>query len=141
MNRNKQQARHNLPVFLYYSFKTMPFLVGGLSIYLGYRLFVLGVTGQASLSVDAKTIKGQLLNAAPGLFFAVGGITTVIIASLKGMRMVLQSGDSPSSFCIQDEEVSANSHKSLRQPKKHPDTTPRLSSISYFNQPPPDTPK
>jgi hypothetical protein len=59
-------------------------IISGIAIYLGYKLFVLGVTGQASLSVDTKSISGQLLNAAPGLFFAVGGIIALITSVWKG---------------------------------------------------------
>jgi hypothetical protein len=45
---------------------------------------VIGVTGHASLSLESGTVSGQLLNAAPGLFFAVGGIVTIIVAIWKG---------------------------------------------------------
>lgn len=75
---------------LYYTFKILPILAGALSIYLGYRLFILGVTGQASLSVDAHSVKGQLLNAAPGLFFAVGGIVAIIVSIWKGVQIRFQ---------------------------------------------------
>lgn len=61
-------------VVLWYIFKTLGVVVGGIAIYLGYRLFILGVTGKASLKVQASSVGGQLLNAAPGLFFAVGGL-------------------------------------------------------------------
>jgi hypothetical protein len=67
----------------YYIFKILPVLVGGGSIYLGYKLFILGVTGQASLSLETGKVSGQLLNAAPGLFFAIGGIAIVIAAIWK----------------------------------------------------------
>jgi hypothetical protein len=56
------------------------------AIYLGYRLFILGVTGQASLSVESKTVSAQLINAAPGLFFAIGGLTTLGIKYLQRCR-------------------------------------------------------
>jgi len=77
----------NLMLSLYYTFKTLPLLVSALSMYLGYRLFILGVTGQASLSVESKTVKGQLLNAAPGLFFAVGGVIAMIVVVWKGVSI------------------------------------------------------
>jgi hypothetical protein len=73
---------------LYFFFKVLPVLVGAGSIYLGYRLFILGVTGQASLSVQSATVSGQLLNAAPGLFFAIGGIAIVLLAIWKGVDIV-----------------------------------------------------
>ena len=73
---------------LYFFFKVLPVLVGAGSIYLGYRLFILGVTGQASLSLQSATVSGQLLNAAPGLFFAIGGIAIVLVAIWKGVEIV-----------------------------------------------------
>ena len=72
---------------LYYSFKVIPMLIGGMSVYLGYRLFILGVTGQASLSISNKNVSGQLLNAAPGLFFALAGIAANIAAVWKGVNI------------------------------------------------------
>lgn len=75
---------------LYYAFKILPILAGAMSIYLGYRLFILGVTGQASLSVDVHSVKGQLLNAAPGAFFAVGGVAAIIVAVWKGVQIRFQ---------------------------------------------------
>jgi hypothetical protein len=80
---------------LYYTFKIIPLLLAGGAIYLGYRLFILGVTGQASLSVNSKGISGQLLNAAPGLFFAVGGVITIIITVWKGVRISFQPSPEP----------------------------------------------
>ena len=71
---------------LYFLFKMLPLFVGAFSIYLGYRLFVLGVTGQASLVVNSTTVSGQLVNAAPGLFFAIGGFATVIATIMKGVQ-------------------------------------------------------
>ena len=49
-------------------------IVGTLIIILGYLLFIKGVTGEASISINSKSISGQLLNAAPGLFFAISGV-------------------------------------------------------------------
>jgi hypothetical protein len=49
------------------------------------RLFILGVSGEASLMVDSKTVKAQLINASPGLFFMIGGVIIIILAShLRG---------------------------------------------------------
>jgi hypothetical protein len=74
----------NLAFALYYVFKISPMVISGMAVYLGYRLFVLGVTGQASLSIESDTVSGQLLNAAPGLFFALGGIVTAMMMIVKG---------------------------------------------------------
>ena len=76
-----------LAIFLYFTFKILAIAVSGLSIWLGYKLFVLGVSGEASLSVDAKDMSGQLLNAAPGLFFAIGGIFALIVIVWKGVEV------------------------------------------------------
>lgn len=90
---------YNLVLILYYIFKIIPVLVAGLSIYLGYRLFIFGVTGQASLSVNSKTVEGQLINAAPGLFFAVGGIIANIVAVWKGVQIRFANTGLPEVIC------------------------------------------
>ena len=77
---------------LYFVFKILPVFVSGISIYLGYRLFLLGITGQASIVVHAKDVGGQLVNAAPGLFFAVGGMAALIIIVWKGVEIRLADG-------------------------------------------------
>lgn len=81
------QGNSNLVVTLYFFMKMLPMLISGMCIYLGYHLFVLGVTGQASLSVESETLKGQLINAAPGLFFAVGGIASLMTSIIKGVKI------------------------------------------------------
>ena len=80
----------SLALVLYYAFKVIPMLIGAMAIFLGYRLFILGVTGQASLSVQSKTVSGQLLNAAPGLFFALGGILANVVSVWKGAQVHFQ---------------------------------------------------
>ena len=77
----------NLVYSLYFMFKLLPVVVSGISIYLGYMLFILGVTGKASLSIESNTVSGQLINAAPGLFFAIGGIVALIIIVWKGVKI------------------------------------------------------
>jgi len=69
-----------------------------MSIYLGYDLFIKGVTGEASLVVDAKDLKGQLTNAAPGLFFAIGGISSLIVSVWKGVAVNLPHYENDSDF-------------------------------------------
>jgi len=94
--RNVRHDKDNsLALVLYYLFKVLPMLIGGMCIYLGYRLFILGVSGQASLSINSKSISGQLLNAAPGLFFAVGGIVTNVAAVWKGVQVSFQKRGLP----------------------------------------------
>lgn len=77
----------NLFIVLYFFTKALPSIISGFSIYLGFKLFILGVTGQASINVEAKTISGQLLNAAPGLFFAIGGIVALVFTVWKGVSV------------------------------------------------------
>ena len=82
---NKIPPKSNGILAMYFAFKALPALGGILSVCLGYRLFILGVTGQASLSVNSTTVQEQLLNAAPGLFFALGGIATLLTVVWKGV--------------------------------------------------------
>jgi uncharacterized membrane protein len=94
MRVSGRQVRYPRNFFVwYFLIKLMPMLISGLGIYLGYRLFILGVTGQASLSFESTTIHGRLLNAAPGVFLAVGGFATLIAAVLKGVTANLAGGD------------------------------------------------
>ncbi|MGH1429717.1 MAG: hypothetical protein ACRBB4_01235 [Neptuniibacter sp.] len=79
----------NLAFTYYFILKAFPFLVSSFALYLGYDLYVLGVTGEASLIINAKTTSGQLLNAAPGLFFALGGLFGLLLATHKGVKIDL----------------------------------------------------
>jgi hypothetical protein len=85
----------------YFIFKILPLLICGVSIYLGYRLFILGVSGQASLSINSKTISGQLLNAAPGLFFAVGGLVGISITVAKGLNVSFSDRGNPLNVALE----------------------------------------
>ncbi len=78
-----------MTISYYFAMKLIPMAIAGMAIYLGYRLFVLGVSGQASLIVDAKGIEAQLVNAAPGLFFAVGGVAALAISIWKGVKLTI----------------------------------------------------
>lgn len=87
--RLNDAAQDHIVAFIvsYYAFKIATVVVSCVSIYLGYRLFILGVTGQASLTVNSPTLNGQLLNAAPGLFFGVGGLVTLAVTIWKGVEI------------------------------------------------------
>ncbi|MBY6017883.1 hypothetical protein KUW04_08845 [Halomonas denitrificans] len=76
-NLSGRRTNPNLVLCFHFLLKIVPMIFSGMSIYLGYDLFILGVTGEASLNLESKSVSGQLLNAAPGLFFAVG----VLLAS------------------------------------------------------------
>ena len=68
---------------LWYLQRIVATLVGAFCVFLGYKLFVLGVTGRASLSIQSTTMSGQLVNAAPGLFFALFGMVIIVVAIWK----------------------------------------------------------
>lgn len=85
-------TQSNIALAWYFGFKIVTSLVGGVAIYLGYRLFVLGVTGQASLSLETHSVKGQLLNAAPALFFALGGVVILVSVVRKGVDVGFSRG-------------------------------------------------
>ncbi len=104
----KDKINKNLFIVLYYLFKIVPMIIAGFAIYLGYSLFILGVTGQASMSVATQSVSGQLLNAAPGLFFAIGGIATIIISVWKGVRVSFDDGTAPASFSQLDQIINAS---------------------------------
>ena len=57
-----REVNTTLPTVLYFTFKILGLVAPLLPIYLGYHLFIMGVTGEASIVVDAKEIKGQMLN-------------------------------------------------------------------------------
>jgi len=100
--KSSSQLSGNLLVTLYFISKLIPMCISGIAIYLGYRLFVLGVTGQASLVVGATSWSGQLLNAAPGLFFSVGGIVALIFSVWKGSTFTFSRSvpDESWAFCL-----------------------------------------
>lgn len=76
-------------LILYYVFKLAQVACCGTAIFLGYHLFIAGVSGHASLSIESQKVSGQLLNAAPGLFFAVGGIVGLLASIIKGVEVSL----------------------------------------------------
>jgi len=60
--------------------RLLSLVIAGLAIYLGYDLFIKGVTGKASLVLNSSTVSGQLLNAAPGLFFVLSGVAITMVS-------------------------------------------------------------
>ncbi len=59
------------------------FSVSALSIYLGYKLFLAGATGEFQLSVAKGDASASLLSVAPGLAFALFGMVISIVTLLK----------------------------------------------------------
>jgi hypothetical protein len=68
-------------------YKLTSLLVGLISIYLGYNLFVKGIWGQAGdLDVKFKDNRLILKKAAPGTFFALFGAIIISITLWKGLE-------------------------------------------------------
>ena len=59
------------------------FIVSGLSIYLGYKLFLVGATGGFTFSSSLKGFGFYLASTAPGLGFAVFGMIIALMALNK----------------------------------------------------------
>ena len=105
-------------LFLYFGFKTATAAVSALAIYFGYSLFVLGVTGKASLSIESQTLKGQLINAAPGLFFAVGGVVALIVIVWKGVEITFNDGGLFSAMNKRGVQITRQELKRMRNKQK-----------------------
>jgi len=90
MSDNKNYPNPNLPIVLHYVVRAIQVLVCALGIWLGYKLFILGVTGQASLSMQSKAVDAQLLNAAPGIFFALAGFIGLVASIWRGSSVSIE---------------------------------------------------
>lgn len=77
-------ANPNLAICLHFLLRMVPFAVAGLTLYLGYDLYLRGVTGHASLAPDSTTLRAQVINAVPGLLLGCGGFVVLIVTILKG---------------------------------------------------------
>jgi hypothetical protein len=62
-------------------------LAGILCIYLGYLLFVKGVSGKASLRAEFDKTKLQLANAMPGVFFALFGVVLLVFTIRQNVTL------------------------------------------------------
>ena len=67
------------------------FSVSGLSIFLGYRLFVAGATGAFQFVVKSGGVTATLLSVAPGLGFAFFGMGIALYA----VRRLIGSSKTP----------------------------------------------
>ena len=68
-------------------------LAGLFLIYLGYRLFILGVSGEASLKAKNGNGNLEFLNAAPGLFFCLFGFALLTMMSFKSIEVSIPGVD------------------------------------------------
>jgi hypothetical protein len=69
---------------------------GILSLVLGYLLFVKGVSGEASLIAEFDRTKIQLINALPGIFFALFGAVILIFMARSNIKATLTSPENSS---------------------------------------------
>jgi hypothetical protein len=84
---------NSLAVFLY---KIVSLLVGLAFAYMGYRLFMSSVWGQAG-ELDAQFGKNKILlkKAAPGTFFALFGAVVVALTIWKGLTFETTTQSNP----------------------------------------------
>jgi hypothetical protein len=73
----------------------------GMSIYLGYRLFYLGIVEYQKAKVDAYGWKVALDKVGPGIFFALFGMIGLAVSSTHGFRFS-DNGSQVSSLSSED---------------------------------------
>lgn len=66
-------------------FKAALIVSGSVCVYLGYRLFRLGIVGESDVEAGADTYKLTIKRAAPGSVFALFGAILVGITAYKGL--------------------------------------------------------
>ena len=76
----------------YFGYKMACIVIGGISISLGYKLFMNGIWGNAG-DLDVKFEKSNVVlrSAAPGSFFAVLGAAVLIFTIINGYHFKLTS--------------------------------------------------
>lgn len=92
--------------------KIVCFLLGYLTIKLGYKLINDGIKGEFKFTVDYKGIKGGLISSTPGLLFILLGVILIGYAMYVSKKTYLES-ETP----IQNER-----NKVLPHPPPHKDT-------------------
>lgn len=55
-------------------------IVSGITIYLGYKLVLMGVKGEFTIFSEYKGIKLNLWSLSPGVLFLIGGVSILIFA-------------------------------------------------------------
>jgi len=68
----------------FFIYKTIALIIGAITIFLGYRLFMKGIVNSAGdLSTESANIKLSLQKAAPGTFFALFGALIIGVKIFK----------------------------------------------------------
>lgn len=71
-----------------YLFKALVILVGLALVYMGYKLFIKGITAPAgSFTGEVGDKKVKLVRFAPGIFFALVGAIVVVVGSTRKFSM------------------------------------------------------
>ena len=103
-------------LILRFAEKLLALLGALLCVYLGYRLFVKGVSGEASLKAEHNKFKVQLLNAAPGIFFALFGMAILGLSVWRQTNLFVAEPTHAAVENVSWQEVPAQSDaKALRQ--------------------------
>ncbi|WP_299258079.1 hypothetical protein [uncultured Aquimarina sp.] len=78
---------NNYLIFSALTYKLVCLAVGGLAVYLGYRLFSKGIWGQSGdLQAKFSDTRLVLKNGAPGTFFAVMGAVIICATIMSGFK-------------------------------------------------------
>ena len=117
--------------------KLFSMIAGLFFAYLGYKLFINGVSGNASLSAKKDKISLQLLNASPGLFFALFG-ALIIIYSVLQKETFIQKIEQDGTY-IKMQEKSVNNLKTqysiyYNQGMKYYKERKYKKAITYFEK-------
>lgn len=72
-------------LLLFIVFKLAVIGVSAFIMYLGYKLFILGVTGSITIVVGSDVLSAKLINASPGVIVFIGGFIILCIIAKKGL--------------------------------------------------------
>ena len=77
-------ANANLALLFSFLLKLTPYALSAMLMYLGYDLYLRGVSGQAALlPTEPVELQDQLINATPGLLAGVGGFVALVLSIIK----------------------------------------------------------
>jgi hypothetical protein len=77
--------RHLITAASLVTYKIVILVVGFLFAFLGYKLFLKGISGGFKLSAEYKGVKADLISASPGIFFILTGTIIIGIGLYKGL--------------------------------------------------------
>lgn len=81
-----------LAVVFFFAYKVISLIVGFISVYLGYRLFMAAISFPAGdLEGGGNKLSVKLTKAAPGTFFVVLGTLIILLSIFKGFEFKADS--------------------------------------------------